>query len=99
MSGNAAGIIQIVIYFVFIFGVFYFVGIRPQKREQKKQQDMLSGLAIGDYVRTTCGFYGQVIDITDEMVIVEFGNKNCRIPMLKGAIAEIEKQSTADSAK
>ena len=92
---GAGGIVTIIIYFVFIFGVFYFIGIRPQKKEQKKQQAMLASMAIGDYVRTTSGFYGQIIDITRDMVIVEFGNKNCRIPMVKGAIAEIEKQTAA----
>ena len=47
---------------------------------------------IGDTVLTTSGFYGVIIDITDEDVIVEFGsNKNCRIPMQKAAIAQIEK--------
>ena len=53
---------------------------------------MLSEMAIGDTVLTTSGFYGVIIDITDEDVIVEFGsNKNCRIPMQKAAIAQIEK--------
>ena len=47
---------------------------------------------VGDTVLTTSGFYGVIIDITDEDVIVEFGsNKNCRIPMQKAAIAQIEK--------
>ena len=53
---------------------------------------MLSTLEIGDYVLTTAGFYGVVIDITDDTVIVEFGNnKNCRIPMEKSAISRVEK--------
>ena len=82
---------MIVVYFAFIMGIFYFIGIRPQKKEQKKMQQMLSQMTIGDYCVTTSGFYGQVIDITDDMVIVEFGNKNCRIPMVKSAIAKIEK--------
>ena len=43
-------------------------------------------------MRPTSGFYGVVIDITDEDVIVEFGsNKNCRIPMQKSAIMQVEK--------
>lgn len=82
---------MILIYFVFIFAVFYFVGIRPQKKEQKKQEEMLAQMAIGDYCVTTSGFYGQIIDITNNMVIVEFGNKNCRIPMLKSAVSKLEK--------
>ena len=97
-------LITIVIYFVFIFGVFYFIGVRPQKKEQKKRDEMLGKMAIGDYCVTTSGMYGQVIDITNDMVIVEFGNKNCRIPMLKSAIQSIEKadavmNGTSDEAK
>ena len=53
---------------------------------------MLSTLAINDCVLTNGGFYGVVIDITDDTVIVEFGNnKNCRIPMQKSAIVQVEK--------
>ena len=46
---------------------------------------------------TTCGFYGTILDIPDDTtIIVEFGNnKNCRIPMHKNAVAELEKQGTA----
>ena len=53
---------------------------------------MLADMAVGDAIVTTSGFYGILIDITDEDVIVEFGNnKNCRIPMKKDAIAQVEK--------
>ena len=58
---------------------------------------MLSQLAIGDSILTTSGFYGMVIDINDDQgtVIVEFGNnKNCRIPMNKTAIVQVEKPDT-----
>ena len=55
---------------------------------------MLNDMEVGDAIVTTGGFYGVIIDITDEDVIVEFGNnKNCRIPMRKAAIAEVEKAS------
>jgi preprotein translocase subunit YajC len=54
-------------------------------------------MEVGDVVVTTSGFYGIVISVSEEDCIVEFGsNKNCRIPMRKTAIAEIEKP--ADSA-
>ncbi|GFI47091.1 Sec translocon accessory complex subunit YajC [Lachnospiraceae bacterium] len=88
----AGGGFVIVLYLVLIFGVSYFIMIRPQKKEQKKMAAMLSTLEVGDCVLTSSGFYGIVIDITDDTVIVEFGNnKNCRIPMQKSAIAQIEK--------
>ncbi|MDE6892425.1 MAG: preprotein translocase subunit YajC [Lachnospiraceae bacterium] len=92
-AGAAAGSgIVMVVYLVLIFGFLYFFMIRPQKKEQKKMAAMLSTLAVGDCVLTNSGFYGIVIDITDDTVIVEFGNnKNCRIPMQKAAIAQVEK--------
>lgn len=90
----AGGGIIMVIYIVLIVAFFYFFMIRPQKKEQKKTAAMLSALEIGDSILTSSGFYGVVIDITDEDVIVEFGNnKNCRIPMQKTAIAQVEKAS------
>ncbi|MDO4294117.1 MAG: preprotein translocase subunit YajC [Eubacteriales bacterium] len=92
-TAGAGSMIPIILMYVVIFGVFfYFVLYRPQKKEQKKTSAMLSTLEIGDCVLTSSGFYGIIIDITDDTVIVEFGNnKNCRIPMQKSAIAQVEK--------
>lgn len=86
-----AGAIMVV-YVVLIVAFIYFMMIRPQKKEQKRMSAMLSSLEIGDSILTNSGFYGIVIDITDDTVIVEFGNnKNCRIPMQKSAITQVEK--------
>ena len=90
----AGGGIIMIVYIVLIFAFIYFFMIRPQKKEQKKMAAMLSALEIGDCVLTNSGFYGIVIDITEDTVIVEFGNnKNCRIPMDKSAISKVEKNS------
>lgn len=90
-AASGGGIIMI-LYIVLIVAFMYFVMIRPQKKEQKRMAAMLAELAVGDSVLTNSGFYGIVIDITDDTVIIEFGNnKNCRIPMQKSAIAQIEK--------
>ena len=84
----------VIIMYVVILGGFWFLLMRPQKKEQKRIQLMISEMEVGDTVLTSCGFYGVVIDITDEDVIVEFGsNKNCRIPMQKQAIIQVEKPS------
>lgn len=84
-------IIMIVVWVV-IFAVMMWLMGGSQRKEQKRLNAMLNDLKIGDSVLTTSGFYGMVIDISDDMVIVEFGsNKNCRIPMDKTAIAQVEK--------
>lgn len=88
-GGNWA--LLIIVYAV-IFGGFYFIFLRPQKKEQKRVQAMIADIEVGDTVLTTSGFYGVIIDISDSDVIVEFGsNRNCRIPMQKAAIAQVEK--------
>lgn len=82
------------LYIVAIIGFMYFVMIRPQKKEQKLLNQKLSEMEVGDSVLTSSGFYGVIIDITDSDVIVEFGsNKNCRIPMQKSAIVDVEKKT------
>lgn len=92
MDGGTLGMI---VYAAVIFGIFYFVLIRPQRKQEKERQAMVAGVEEGDSILTTSGFYGVVIGIQDEVVIVEFGsNKNCRIPMKKEAIVEVEKQSS-----
>ena len=87
--------IAIIVFYVVIIGaMMYFMAIKPQKKEQKRVQSMISEMEVGDTVLTTSGFYGVIIDISDDDVIVEFGsNRNCRIPMQKAAIAQVEKAS------
>ena len=83
-----------IVWLVVLFGIMYFLMIRPQKKEQKRVQAMIADMEVGDTVLTTSGFYGVIIDISDDDVIVEFGsNRNCRIPMQKAAIAQVEKAS------
>ena len=95
LTGMSSNIFTI-LYMAVIVGFFYFFLIRPQRKEQTEKQNMLNTLAVGDSVLTTAGFYGVVIDMTEDTVIVEFGNnKNCRIPMQKAAIVQIEKPEDA----
>lgn len=85
----------IIIVYAVILGGFWFLLMRPQKKEQKRIKLMLSELEVGDTVLTTSGFYGVVIDVQEDDVVVEFGNnKNCRIPMQKAAISQVEKPGT-----
>lgn len=96
LAAQSAGTnwVVLILVYVVIFGGFYMLFMRQQKKEQKRIQEMIAEMEVGDTVLTTSGFYGVIIDITDDDLIVEFGNnKNCRIPMQKAAIAQVEKAS------
>ena len=81
-----------VMYLIFFGAIIYFMAYRSQKKQKEQQEALMNSVAVGDSVLTTAGFYGVIIDMTDDTVIVEFGNnKNCRIPMQKAAIVQVEK--------
>ena len=84
--------IVLVVWVVVLFAFMYFFMIRPQQKEQNEK-------TIGDTILTTSGFYGVIIAIQDDTVIVEFGSdKHCRIPMTKASIAQVEKPEDAVKA-
>lgn len=88
-------LVTILVYVAF-FAILWFFIMRPQKKEQKRLQLMLAEMEVGDTVLTSSGFYGVLIDISEDDVIVEFGNnKNCRIPMQKAAIQQVEKANAS----
>ena len=81
-AAGAGSMITLFLPLVVFFLLMYFMVMRPQKKEQQRVKSMLAAMEVGDSVVTTSGFYGIIIDITDEDVIVEFGNnRNCRLPM------------------
>ena len=91
-GAGAMGSVTYWVVMILIVVVFWFLLIRPQRKQQKEQEAMLKALKPGDSIMTTSGFYGVVLDIVEDTVIVEFGNnKNCRIPMNKAAIAQVDK--------
>lgn len=97
-ASGSQGSLFLILYLVVIVGFMYFIMIRPQRKEQKRMAALLSSLEEGDAVLTNSGFYGVIKDITEDTVIVEFGNnKNCRIAMQKSAIAQVEKPGDAKS--
>ncbi len=88
----ASGGAMIIFYVILFGGMIYFISIRPNSKAKREREAMNASMKAGDSVLTTSGFYGVIIDIMDNTVIVEFGNnRNCRIPMQKDAIQAVEK--------
>ena len=95
-AAASSSVFGMVLWIVVLIGMFYFMLIRPQQKDTKQKNAMLANLALGDTILTSSGFYGVIIDIEEDTVIVEFGsNRNCRIPMQKSAIQAVEKPEDA----
>ena len=71
--------------------IFYFLIIRPQKKQQKKVSEMLAGLQIGDKIVTIGGIVGKITRIKDDEVLVEtgIGNEKSVIKFQKAAISSV----------
>jgi preprotein translocase subunit YajC len=76
---------------IFIFVIFYFLLIRPQQKQKKEHQNLLSNLKVGDNVLTSGGIYGRVTGLKDDKVTVEISDK-VRVKVNRGHIAGVVKQ-------
>jgi preprotein translocase subunit YajC len=81
---NSVGFLLIIV----AFGFLWFVLVRPQKRRQVAQQQMLSSLAVGDEVLTAGGLYGEVIRLGEEEITLEIA-PGVEVRVARRAIAGI----------
>ncbi len=83
-----------------LFGIFYFILIRPQQKRVKAHRDLLGGLAKGNKVITNGGLIGTVVKLEGEDVVVLEIAQNVRVRIAKSAVAEIssDKATSSDSA-
>lgn len=84
--------------FILMFGVVYFLMIRPQQKKAKEVQEMINALKHGDEVVTTSGMLGKVTGIADRVVTLEVAS-DVRIKMLKSQVAQVVKGNIKDLAQ
>ena len=76
---------------------FYFLLIRPQKKQEKEVNEMRNSLAIGDEITTNGGIVGRILSMTDDTVLIGTSGDCTKIRILKSAIARVDKKA-GDSA-
>ena len=74
-AGSAGGGFSMLVPLVLMFLVFYFLLIRPQQKKQRKHQDMLKGLKVGDKIITSGGLCGTIVDGGDPILKLEIADK------------------------
>lgn len=80
------------ILIVVLIGVMYFVMIRPQQKQDKKNKEMRESLKIGDEIVTIGGLVGKITKITEKTITIQTGNPNTKVELIKGAVANISKK-------
>ena len=70
--------------------LMYFLMIRPQKKQEKKDAEMRNALAVGDEVTTIGGIIGKVVSIKEETFVLETTKDRTKIRFLRGAIRSVD---------
>lgn len=90
MQVNSNTIVQL-FPLLFIFGVFYFLIIRPQMKKQKEHAAMINGLKKNDEVVISGGIHGTIINIKEKTFVVRV-DENAKIEVDKASVSYVEKQ-------
>ena len=93
-GATGAGCQQFAMFLLLIFAVFYFIVIRPQRKEQDRQKQFLDRLKEGDRVIMASGILGRIVALETEIVTVDVGDRT-RIRFLRSQVARYQ----ADAAE
>lgn len=80
-----------IIMLVAVFGIMYFIMIRPENKRKKAAEEMRSNVALGDEIVTIGGMTGKIVQVTEETVTFETGEDRVRIQIKKWAIQTNER--------
>lgn len=89
-GGATSPLIQL-LPFVLVLAIFYFIILLPMKRKQKKVQEFLDALKVGDKVVTTSGLYGHIVKLNDRTVQLQIAEK-VRVEVARNAIGGYQGQ-------
>ena len=89
-GADPMGTISMVLMLVAMFAVFYFVGIRPQKKQEKEANNMRNNLTVGDEITTIGGIIGKIVSIKEETCVIETTHERTKIRILKTAVSRVD---------
>lgn len=103
-EGGTGGSMGMILIFAAMFGLMYFTTIRPQKKQQQKEQEIRESTQIGDEITTIGGICGKVVAVKDDTIVIETGSDRVKIKFKKYAIqtnhtANEKIQAERDAAK
>ena len=82
------GGLSMIIMMVVLFGLMYFMMIRPQMKRQKEHRELVAGLAKGDEVVTNGGIAGRVDEVGETFITVEIA-ANVKVKVQKGSVSQV----------
>ena len=87
--------ISLIVMMVLLFGVMYFVMIRPQRKQEKEAANMRNSLSVGDEITTIGGIIGRVVNVKEDTFVLETTKERTRIRFERTAIKRIDRKFDA----
>jgi preprotein translocase subunit YajC len=84
-TGGLAGYLPMIVILVLLFGMFYFLMVRPMRQREKKHDQMVEQLQVGSRVITAGGVYGEIVSITQDSVVVKI-ESGATMRVTKGSV-------------
>lgn len=92
-GAGAAGMISMIVWMVLLFGLMYFLMIRPQKKKDKQIQDMRRNLQVGDEIVTIGGICGKIVKTKDETIVIQVGADKVKFEMMRWSVSTVTNAS------
>jgi preprotein translocase YajC subunit len=89
-EGAQGGSMSMIIMMVALFAAMYFFTIRPQKKQQKMEQEIRENTQIGDEITTIGGICGKIVKTKDESIIIAVGADKVKFEMKRWAVSTVE---------
>ena len=89
-ESSGGGFLPIILMVVAFIGVFYFFGIRPQKKQEREAAEMRNSLMVGDEITTIGGIIGKIVSLKEETMVIETTRDHTRIRLLKSAVRSVD---------
>lgn len=85
-ASSSSSSLMMIIPMILIFALMYFMMIRPQKKQQKIEQEMRNSLKIGDEITTIGGIMGRIVTVKDDSLIIETGADRNKMKITRWAV-------------
>ncbi len=91
-QGGAMGMLVSFLPIILMIAIFYFIGIRPQKKQEKEANDMRNSLLVGDEITTIGGIVGRVVNIREDVIVIETSADRTKMKIARWAVRSVEKK-------
>ncbi len=92
-AAQSGGMFGMLLPIILMIAIFYFIGIRPQKKQEKEAKAMRDNLAIGDEIATIGGIIGKIVSKREDAIVIETSSDRTKLKFEMRAVSHVIKKA------